>query len=118
MKGFDDYCGIFKKIKNFWQRGTRGYSDYDLGDFDQYLSTIITKGLLKFTKLDYGVPTEFCKKGSVDEGKEKWDATIYEIIKGFSISEEKSYLEMSDSEKKQFDKSFKLFKKYFSNFWI
>ena len=118
MIGVDDNCGIIKKIKNFWQRGIRGYSDYDLGDFDQYLSVVIIDGLFRFRELNECVPTEFCKNCTVDEGKDKWDAVIYEIIKGFSISEDKHYFEMTAKERKQFNKSFKLFKQHFSDLWI
>lgn len=118
IKGIDDDCGILKRIKNFWQRGTRGYSDYDVLDFDQYLSVVIIDGLFKFRNINVSVPQEFCKDCSVDEGSKKWDAVIYKIIQGFSIAEDKHYLEMDDGEKKQFDESFSLFKKHFSDLWV
>lgn len=118
MHRIDENCGILKRLKNFYQRGTRGYSDYDVLDFDQYLSVIIIDGLFKFRKLNNTVPQEFCKDCHVDEGAKKWDAVIYEIIKGFSIAKDKHYFEMTAKEKRQFNKSFSLFKKHFFDFWV
>ena len=37
---------IPKRIRNFYQRGTRGYSDSDVPNLDWYLARVISKSLL------------------------------------------------------------------------
>lgn len=110
---------FWRRIKYFWQRGKRGYSDYDILDFDEYLSTVIIDGLFTFMRINNSVPSEIWTKGkSEEQAVEEWDAIIYQIIQGFAVAEDyEPYTEMSKEDKKTFDKGFRLFKKWFFNFW-
>lgn len=116
MKG----VGLFKRFKYFWQRGRRGYSDYDVLDLHDYLSCVIIDSLFTFMANNKSVPNEIWTKGkSEEQAIEEWDSIIYDIIQGFAVAEDyEPHQEMSKEDKKTFDKGFALFKKYFFHLWI
>lgn len=118
----DDMKGVnlFKRLKYFWQRGRRGYSDYDVLDLHDYLSCVIIDSLFTFMEKNNSVPIEIYTKGkSEEQAVEEWDSIIYDIIQAFAVAEDyEPYQEMSKEDKKTFDKGFALFKKWYFHLWI
>jgi len=71
-------CYIHREVYWFFQRGFRGYSDYDVWDFDHYLAGVIGKGLKHLAKDGIGYP---CK----DEFPtlESWHKVLNELSAEF-----------------------------------
>ena len=75
-------------IKHFFQRGWRGYSDYDVWDMDGYLIDVIPHMLKLLKERGMGHPAELTER--------KWDATLDKMIKGFEAGDrilEDEYME-------------------------
>lgn len=106
--------GFIRKIKCFIQRGIRGYSNEDLWSFDYYLSGVIANGLKDLKKMAHGYPGEL-------ESMEEWQGILDKIIDGFDYYH-KNQFEVGNKEEidemyKRLNKSFDLFKKWFSGLW-
>lgn len=66
---------IYNQIKYFIQRGKRGYSDFDLMDFDAYLLELILNILKDFKNKKDGFPSDLDEKS--------WDDILKEMIELF-----------------------------------
>jgi hypothetical protein len=56
-----------KRVKWFFQRGWRGYADYDCWSFDNYLAKVIAGGLRDIAKHAHGYPAfSFCRKSDAN----------------------------------------------------
>ena len=108
---------MFKKIKWFFQRGMRGYSDYDLWDLHSYLAEFLVEALtdMKRKYVNNGIyPFE------VDDEYE-WLKLLDEMIRGFqAIKEidETDDLEKIEKLAKIAEKGLKTFSTYFRDLWI
>jgi hypothetical protein len=109
------------KIKNFIQRGIRGYSDEDLWSFDLYLAKVISTGLIQFQKENHGMPIEIHNKYKNNDKKasQEWTKIIDKMIGSFEI-----HIKLLDEpqilkgkEKQSYEEGFKLFIKYFGDLW-
>jgi len=106
-------------IKWFWQRGKRGYSDYDNWGVYDYLLKIIPP-MLEYLKDGSGYPCEF-------ESIEGWIAKIDEILVGFEAAKRiesldynlngKQLIKALDNDHKIFKKGMKEFTEYFFALW-
>jgi len=63
---------FFWNLKYAWQRIKRGYSDYDLLDFDTYLERVLSQGLKDFAKRSTGFPNGY-------ETYEEWIKDLNDI---------------------------------------
>jgi hypothetical protein len=131
---YEDFINfVFYKPKYFIQRGIRGYSDYDLYDFDYYLRYIISDSLKNFKKSYYDTiidENNFCDV--IDEITEGFD--IRNDNDGMFWSEndikntkkiEKFYdypygfnKEIDIEDSKKYNKAKKLLIKHLDNLWI
>lgn len=106
---------IPRRIKWFFQRGWRGYSDFDVWSFDYYLANIISKGCKQLAKEAHGYPCE----SSIDE----WNKTLLLLSKEFEeynkiMELEEGYDKFSREEyEKKVNDMFELLKKNFGNLW-
>lgn len=101
---FDRIIAIPKRIKWFFQRGFRGYSDFDIWSLDFYLSNIISKSVKKLKETCNSVPT-WKEDMKEEEAIKKWNNILDNIIYTFEINKKVMdsdiYLYESDIEKKK-----------------
>lgn len=86
------------RVKWFFQRGWRGYSDRDIWSFDHYLAEVISKGTKKLWDIHHGCPADLfkcrynhepdkCKECEQQYGKcnacEDWGKVLNTISNGF-----------------------------------
>lgn len=116
-----DYC---RDLWAFYQRGTRGYADYDTWSFNSYLTEVLAGGLKGLSKWQNGYP-------GWGEAKtmEKWQRILKRMQSGFQdvldfeegdywVSQPfKSYAKRSKVVYKNQDKSLKLLSKWFNHLW-
>lgn len=128
---------IFKEIKYFYQRGTRGWSDRDAWDIDSFLCDLLPPFLRKL-KGNHGCPSEFYDKDAINAECHKWNETIEEMAQGFESaafiqgygyhkwveSKEKpghKTLEIDNealnNAEKKMNRGLELFAKHFLNLW-
>jgi hypothetical protein len=111
----DEISMIPKRIKWFFQRGWRGYSDCDIWGFDYYLAEIISKGCKQLAKEKQGYPS--------NSTPEEWDIVINKLVNMFDeypkmLDFEKGYDKITQEEfDKKMDEMFGLLRKYFVNLW-
>lgn len=131
---WQQYSGLFKNLKWYWQRATRGYADCDVWSLDGYLSEIIPPVIRKL-KTGCGCPSELYDKEKVNDECWKWKKILEEIAQGFEAyrglnemkyyvnkKTEKGYEHSVDVEKQKnfqekFDRGIELFVKYYTNLW-
>ena len=84
-----------KKIKWFFQRGSRGWADCDWWDMSGYLIGIILPMLKELREYQHGYPGI----GNADT-PEKWDAILDQMILGFGagkrVSDDEYFMETND----------------------
>jgi len=97
------------EIKSFIQRGIRGYADRDLWDFCDYLSDIISKGILDLKEMSHGCPGDMTIR--------QWKVILSKISKTFKLYEVGNVRPLTDKECQQFEEGWKLFKEYFEALW-
>jgi len=71
---------IFRNIKSFFQRGTKGYCDKDLGEIDSWFLKIMPKMLEEFKKKTMGWPD------NLYNSFEEYIADIDKLIELFNIA--------------------------------
>lgn len=124
-----------KQIKFFYQRGKRGWSDYDVWDMDCYLISIILPMLKRLREKSNSFPVNMTEK--------KWNLILSDMIEAFEAAERMKnddyYKEVSgdsleaikNASKKEirmwhklylkdlkiFEKKAKVFIKYFHHLW-
>lgn len=103
---------LFNKIRWFWQKHTRGYSDCDLWNLDYHLAKHICKLLRAFKKRQHGYPACLSER--------QWQKVLDEMIAGFSLSDsEEKYFSGKYSKKgwEKMDKALKLLAKHYHGLW-
>jgi len=128
---------MFNSIKNFIQRGIRGYSDEDLCDFQDYLCNIVPLAVRNLSKRTMGCPEELYDKDKVNDECHKWNVVLEEIAQGFEAAKalldtnftqfipdpESRHLkwEVDEGRLKQlsekYQRGLELFSKYFLDLW-
>lgn len=84
-RGIDNLFDIPMKIKCFYQRGKRGWSDRDWWGLDEYISNIVIECLTKLKKERIGLPT-WSENKSEKQAKKEWTNILDTIINTFKIN--------------------------------
>jgi len=105
----------FKWLYYFIERGLKGYSQYDLVDFNYYLAKMLSRALKDFRKKSYSIPARLTEK--------KWDKILNDMQNGFVKYLDMDYIEASNDvrdyvreygkKRKIVDKGLKLFAEHF-----
>jgi len=97
---------IRRNIRDFFQRGRRGWANSDTWEFSHYLSKVILGGVEHLEKIQHGMPT--WKPGKTDlECANEWDCILNAIINTFRLAKEISdgkvcYLPLKDFTEKEY----------------
>ena len=78
---FSNCKQFFCNCKYAWQRATKGYCTYDVWDIDDFHTGLMIAMLTKFKQDNNGYPSVFADD---ENGAEKWDAIIEEMILHFT----------------------------------
>jgi len=124
---------IYKEIKWFIQRGSRGWADRDVWSLDWYLNTWMPDALRRLRDTKIGTPfacfpegPEYIKpcgnptKEAHEIAEKNWDTIINKMIAGFEAAHrlnEMSNWDNRDEDQKIFDEGMKLFHEYYFNLW-
>jgi hypothetical protein len=136
---------IWRKVKKFYQRGVRGWSDEDTWSFDHYLTRVIVGGLAQLKEDVHGYPAMLAPdaflepvEGRIindapeDDGVQRWQGILQEIIAGFAANsllkddhviwtiEDDTLHRNHELEAKLIgvrDRGFALFKEFYGSFW-
>lgn len=137
---------VRRNIRDFFQRGRRGWANSDTWGFDYYLSKVLLGGMEHLEKDQNGMPTWAPGKTEL-EATNEWDCIlntmintfrlakgisegdIYHIpLKDFTVKEYKKLVKFSEKTKhhvkvlnrketEEFEKGFDLFKEHFFSLW-
>jgi hypothetical protein len=108
----------WSRVKQAYQRLSRGYSDRDWWGFDSFLAGIIADGCKKFREEGHGWPGTY-RDGS-DMTIEQWNDILTKIEDGFRAHLEND--DFPDEERRKeltakFEEGGKLFIEYFGSLW-
>lgn len=123
-------CGIFKNIRWFVERATRGWSDADAWSIDGYLNNLLPD-LIRSLKGGVGCPGDMYDKTKKNNECWKWDEILESIAQGFEAAQELGELKyitrtpeaMRVDEKRRknliakYHKGMDLFRKYYMSLW-
>ena len=117
---------IYSDIREFFQRGSRGYANADLWWFHGYIAEVLFKVMTQFREIENGIPPNPDRPGKFYTEKQ-WDNILDKIIDGFkTVSEEeedsisgdrKGYMKRCNNRYRRLKKAFELFSKNFNAFW-
>lgn len=79
------FSAIPSEIKYFFQRGTRGYSDRDSWNIDQYLIDILLCNLVELKANGHCIPSTHAPDGSWGYDETRWKAILDAMIQGFAL---------------------------------
>jgi len=105
---------IRRNVRDFFQRGRRGWANSDTWSFELYLSKIIVEGVRYLKKINYTLPT--WKEGKTElECINEWDCILNTIINTFELAKEISegkiyYLPLKDFTEKEYKRVIKALK--------
>lgn len=111
---------MFEFIKKFIERGRKGYCYSDLWEFDNWLSSLIARGLREFKQNCYSYPND------IDDW-DKWMMVLNEMIDCFEEQSRKieninnnfmeTYNKRMAIKKMKLHKGLKLLEKYYYDLW-
>jgi len=132
---------LIRSLRAFWQRGTRGWADEDVWDFNGYMTRVLGQGIARLMKDKSGFPVSFL----TDNGFERetpsdkdwetldaqWRDTLNQMVRGFAaralLNDNATWQFVNDKlvhdealEAKlvaERDKGMELFVKYFDALW-
>lgn len=104
--------GVFWKIKQKWQKLTRGYSDEELWNLDSTICEWLLPRLKTFKEKTIGYPPTL-------NSLKEWKDILEKIILALELhnSDLPDNPEQARIEGKQIKEGFELFGKYFCNLW-
>lgn len=119
---------LFRHLKHFYQRGSRGYADCDVWSIDWHLTSYMGNALRQLAEQVHGTPIIDTGRTSYDPHLcdtlelDEWKATILYIAETFDIAAKVNDFEyLSIEEYEQAHKRFKhgmgMFTEYFFNLW-
>ena len=119
---------MLKKIKHYYQRATRGYSDQDLWSLDSYLAGWLPDALRQFKGAKQGTPAEFFSnkdhpwdplpEGDHDRAVAEWHAVLDKMIQAFEAHNRIFDLDYDeDRDERIFEEGAALFIKHFGSLW-
>jgi len=119
---------VYKDVKWFIQRGSRGYADSDVWDIGYYLCKFLPKMIRSLNK--YGCPYEYYDESNKGDECKRWKLVLEEMAQGFEAGMElfdrEIYYRFESSEdiknkedvlRKKFEKGLELFCKNFFSLW-
>lgn len=101
-----------RAIKDFWQRGRRGWADRDTWSFDTYLAELLAGALRHLAEHSHGHPI-----GLTTEG---WLAILSEMADGFEAWAHLYNLADADEERaayRKLQRSVRLLHRWFGHLW-
>lgn len=111
---------MFESIKTFVERGHKGYCSSDLWSFDNWLSSLIARGLREFKQNCHGYPND------IDDW-DKWMGVIDEMIECFeeqnrnidNIGENfmEAYGKRMANKRAKLHRGLELLERYFYDLW-
>jgi hypothetical protein len=115
---------IFREIKWFFQRITKGYSDVDLWNLDDHLAKIILPRLKAYKKMNRaGVPGPLCLPNQTDDdfkkAQKQWEDILDSMILAFETIVKDDFETCEEYKKNQIiiEKGLADFSKYFQSLW-
>lgn len=81
---FNNIKQFFCNIKYAYQRATKGYCTYDIWDIDTFHTNLIIDALTQFKKDTNGYPFVLESNELDENGEEKWNAILDEMIAHFA----------------------------------
>jgi len=100
---------FFRKIKYFYQKHTRGFSDEDLRNLDYYLAKHIKECLIEFKKVSSGYPANTII--------EKWNKDLDDMIDVFEYFKNIESIEYNEEEVKKMTQLGYKFIDNFNSLW-
>ena len=79
-------CGLFRNLKFYYQRATRGWADCDAWSIDSYLDYLLPP-FIRSLKGGCGCPSEFYDATKENNECWKWDEALESMAQGFEASE-------------------------------
>lgn len=121
-----------RPIRYFWQRGTRGFSDYDAWDFYTWNANVISNIAEDYLKRQWSHPCGLKFEGEwklkqLENGNwvcdcdcsAEWNRILVKIRDGYHlIAEGEDELEDSLEIKPEVKEAEELFAKYYRSFWL
>ena len=133
-------------LRQFVQRGIKGYAKSDVWGFDYYLSKVIVKGLKDLKEMSHGYPCGMVGSQAIaleknDKGMKEWKKILDEIIWTFEVTlkvqdkdwvyiplakyrkkfenqdKKRNYHIMTKTECERYKKGWKLFQQYYFDLW-
>ena len=112
---------MFEVIRRFIERGRKGYCYEDLWEFDNWLSSLIARGLREFKKNCHTYPNDL-------NDWDKWMATLDEMIDCFEEQSRnienlpdtnmlKTYSQRQKIKKQKLHRGLGLLEKYYYDLW-
>jgi len=77
---------LIRRLKNFYWRGKRGWSEEDAWDIDAYLVEVIPPIVRKYKDEGSGCPGELYDKSRKNDECWRWKEILEEIAQGFEAS--------------------------------
>lgn len=112
IRDFFHFC-LFRPVKYFYQRRTRGWDDSATWSLDDHLAQLILPRLKRFREVHHGFP------GGEDMTEQKWAETLDKMIFAFEwdCDEDRKYAGFDDEEYKRVQEGHELFGKWFNALW-
>ena len=109
-----------RRLKSFWQRGRRGWSDQDAEQLDQYLPSVIAAATHHLAGKVLGHPGELCSDSEPCGGLDRWQNILLTIEQGFlhaneplrGETEEESLVRLA-----KYHEGMRLFQQYLPGMW-
>jgi hypothetical protein len=120
------------KVPNYFERAYYGVGHADVWSFDNYLSSVILRGLKQLKKYKHGIPCDIYEKYNnqklTPKQKDKlaikeWDTKLDIMIRGFEIipklyeDEAMKSSNIREGYIYEFERGMDLFKKYYFDLW-
>lgn len=125
-----EYVGcLFRKLKWFYQRGSRGYADCDVWSLDWHLTSYMGKALRDLAEQVHGVPAIDVRLVPPEDPNDMWTLTIEEwretiiyLAETFDLARKVEDYDVSGVEEmerimKRFHHGMLMFSEYFFNLW-
>jgi len=112
---------MFRALRRFWERGTKGYCYEDMWNFDSWLSATIARGLREFKAATNTYPNDI-------NNWEEWQAVLSEMIECFEEQNRdtsnlprdnfvEQYQARMANKKQKLHRGLELLEKYYFDLW-
>ena len=109
---------LLRHLKNFWQRGRRGWSDEDAWNLDYHLAEVIAGAVRQLRTTGVGHPCMHEDPSKNHEcDRDWWEAVLWEIEYGFREYAQADGMLMEDAAGTALERAMPLFVKHFRGLW-